>query len=198
MFPLGTDAHGRREVCRCHNFRLRDYQDGSPFEVEALWPLLAGVRPGEPARLPGDPFGRKLPERELPVLEDVDADDFWKPEGDLPKPPSSTAVEVPTSQVEVPVDMEVEPSADAEMPDLEEEEDDHMLEPLALAQQEEEYVAFLRRDAMFTGERFGEVHASDGSKETAPLSFQTTFGQLNMQVEVPRGPIDELTHLPLI
>ena len=116
MFPLGTDAHGRREVCRCHNFRIRDYQDGSPFEVEALWPLLAGVRPGEPAGVPGDPFGRKQPERELPVLEDVDADDFWKPEGDLPKPPSSTAVEVPTSQVEVPVDMEVEPSADAEMP----------------------------------------------------------------------------------
>ena len=50
-----------------------------------------------------------------------------------------------------------------EMPDLVEEEDDHMLERLALAQQEEEYVAFLRRDAMFTGERFGEVHASDGS-----------------------------------
>ena len=198
VFPLGTDAHGRREVCRCHNFRIRDYQDGSPFEVEALWPLVAGVRPGEPAGVPGDPFGRKQPERELPVLEDVDADDFWKPEGDLPKPPSSTAVEVPTSQVEAPVDMEVEPSADAEMPELEEEEDDHMLERLALAQQEEEYVAFLRRDAMFTGERFGEVHASDGSKETSPLSFQTTFGQLNMHVEVPRGPIDELTHLPLI
>ena len=77
------------------------------------------------------------------------------------------------------------------MPELEEEEDDHMLERLALAQQEEEYVVFLHRDAMFTG-------ASDGSKETALLSFQTTFGQLNMQVEVPRGPIDELTHLPLI
>ena len=180
VFPLGTDAHGRREVCRCHNFRIRDYQDGSPFEVEALWPLLAGVRPGEPAGVHGDPFGRQQPERELPVLEDVDADDFWKPEGDLPKPPSSTAAEVPTSQVEVPVDMEVEPSADAEMPELEEEEDDHMLERLALAQQEEEYVAFLRRDAMFTGERFGEVHASDDSKKTAPLSFQTTFGQLNM------------------
>ena len=73
-----------------------------------------------------------------------------------------------------------------------------MLERLALAQQEEEYVAFLRRDAMFTGERFGEVHASDDSKETSPLSFQTTFGQLNMHVEVPTGPIDELTHLPLI
>ena len=42
------------------------------------------------------------------------------------------------------------------------------------------------------------MHASDGSRETAPLSFQTTFGQLNMYVEVPRGPIDELTHLPLI
>ena len=38
----------------------------------------------------------------------------------------------------------------------------------------------------------------DGSRETAPLSFQTTFGQLNMHVEVPSGPIDELTHLPLI
>ena len=68
--------------------------------------------------------------------------------------------------------MEVEPAADAEMPELEEEDDDHMLERLALAQQEEEYVAFLRRDAMFTGERFDEVHASDDSKETVPLSFR--------------------------
>ena len=88
--------------------------------------------------------------------------------------------------------MEVEPSADAEMPNLEEEEDDHMLERLALAQQEEEYIAFLRRDAMFT-ERFGEVHASDGSKETAPLSFQTTFSQLNLiEKEVLEGMKTEI------
>ena len=90
--------------------------------------------------------------------------------------------------VPAPVDMEVEPAADSEMPELEK-EDDHMLGRLALAQQEEEYVAFLRRDAMFTGERFGEVHVFEGSKETPP--FQATFGQLNMHVEVPRGPTDD-------
>ena len=56
------------------------------------WQVLDQVNP---QMSPVNPFGRKQPERELPVLEDVDADDFWKLEGDLPKPPSSTAVEVP-------------------------------------------------------------------------------------------------------
>ena len=107
--------HGRREVCRCHNFRIRDYKDGSPFDVEALWPLLAGVKPEDPQ------IREALPPRELPVLDEGDADDFWKPVGELPAPPSSTTVEVPMSQVEVPVDMEIEPGAvvDAEMPGLE-------------------------------------------------------------------------------
>ena len=42
-------------------------------------------------------------------------------------------------------------------------EGDQMLERLAFAQREEEYLAFLRRDAMFAGERFGEVRASEVS-----------------------------------
>ena len=155
MFPLGTDVHGRREVCRCHNFRIRDYKDGSPFDVEALWPLLAQIR-------------EALPPRELPVLDEGDADDFWKPVGELPAPPSST---VPMSQVEAPVDMEIEPGAveDAEMPGLDFEGDDQMLERVALTQQEAEYLAFLRHDALFTGERFGEVRAG---AESVPFEFQ--------------------------
>ena len=124
-------------------------QDGSPFEVEALWLLLAGVRP----------------ERDLPVLEDEGTDDFFLEAGWRLTAPQWKSRR-PRSR---------------------------FLEPAALAQQEEEYVAFLRRDAMFTGERFGKVHASDGPEAAEPLSFQVTFGQLkklNMQVEVPKGPID--------
>ena len=141
--------------------------------MEALWPLLAGVKPEDP------PIREALPPRELPVLDEGDADDFWKPLGELPMPPSSTTVEVPTSQGEIPVDMEVEP-VDAEMPGLDFEGDDQMLKRIALTQQEEEYLAFLRRDALFNGERFGEVQAGTGS---VPLEFQITFG--------PRGPMDE-------
>ena len=70
-----------------------------------------------------------------------------------------------------------------------------MLEREALTQQEDEYLAFLRRDALFAGERFGEVQAG---AESVPLEFQTTFGQLGMRVEVPKGPMDELTQLPLL
>ena len=175
VFPLGTDVHGRREVCRCHNFRIRDYKDGSPFDVEALWPLLAGVRPEDPQ------IREALPPRELPVLDEGDADDFWKPVGELPAPPSSTTVEVPMSQVEVPVDMEIEPGAvvDAEMPGLDFEGDDQMLERVALTQQEDEYLAFLRRDALFTGERFGEVRAE---AESVPLDDHLHGGVLEIRL----------------
>ena len=69
---------------------------------------------------------------------------------ELPAQPSSTTVEVRMFQVEAPVDMEVEPGAveDAEMPSLDFEGDDQMLERVALTQQEEKYLATGRCNRM--------------------------------------------------
>ena len=44
---------------------------------KALWPLLAGVKPEDPQ------IREALPPRELPVLDEGDADDFWKPLGEF-------------------------------------------------------------------------------------------------------------------
>lgn len=60
------------------------------------------------------------------------------------------------------------------------ETDDQMMERIALAHQEEEYVAFLHRDRVADGHRYGEVRTAH-----QPLSFQTKFGDLDMMVAVP-------------
>ena len=41
-FPLNQDANGHREVIRGHSFRARE---GVQYDVNAVWPLLSGVKP---------------------------------------------------------------------------------------------------------------------------------------------------------
>ena len=45
VFPVNPDSNGNREVIRCHSFRIRE---GVQYDVNAVWPLLAGVRPNDP------------------------------------------------------------------------------------------------------------------------------------------------------
>ena len=49
VFPVNPDSNGNREVIRCHSFRIRE---GVQFDVNAVWPLLAGVRPNDPNLAP--------------------------------------------------------------------------------------------------------------------------------------------------
>ena len=44
-FPVNPDSNGQREVIRGHSFRSRE---GVQYDVNAVWPLLAGVRPNDP------------------------------------------------------------------------------------------------------------------------------------------------------
>ena len=44
-FPLNQDANGHREVIRGHSFRARE---GVQYDVNAVWPLLSGVKPNDP------------------------------------------------------------------------------------------------------------------------------------------------------
>ena len=49
VFPVNPDSNGNREVIRCHSFRIRE---GVQYDVQAVWPLLAGVRPNDPNLAP--------------------------------------------------------------------------------------------------------------------------------------------------
>ena len=64
VFPVNQDSNGNREVIHCHSFRIRQ---GVQFDVQAVWPLLAGVRPNDPNLAP--PF---VDPRE--TLEDLDGE----------------------------------------------------------------------------------------------------------------------------
>ena len=44
-FPLNQDSNGQREVIRGDSFRARE---GVQYDVNAVWPLLSGVRPNDP------------------------------------------------------------------------------------------------------------------------------------------------------
>ena len=48
-FPLNQDANGHREVIRGHSFRAQ-------YDVNAVWPLLSGVKPND--RNVAPPFGK--------------------------------------------------------------------------------------------------------------------------------------------
>ena len=49
VFPVNPDSNGNQEVIRCHSFRIRE---GVQYDVQAVWPLLAGVRPNDPNLAP--------------------------------------------------------------------------------------------------------------------------------------------------
>ena len=46
---VNPDSNGNREVIRCHSFRIRE---GVQYDVQAVWPLLARVRPNDPNLAP--------------------------------------------------------------------------------------------------------------------------------------------------
>ena len=49
VFPMNPDSLGNREVIRGHSFRIRK---GVQFDVQTVWPLLAGVIPNDPSVAP--------------------------------------------------------------------------------------------------------------------------------------------------
>ena len=76
VFPVNPDSEGNREVIRGHSFRIRE---GVQFDVQTVWPLLAGVIPNDPSVAP--PFvdpGESLenPSIEEPVEDDIPVKDW--------------------------------------------------------------------------------------------------------------------------
>ena len=67
-FPLNKDANGQREVIRGHSFRARE---GVQYDVNAVWPLLSGVKPNDPNLAPPFVDPREVLEGEPQVEEGV-------------------------------------------------------------------------------------------------------------------------------
>ena len=93
-FPLNQDSNAQREEIRGHSFRARE---GVHHDVNALWPLLSGVRPNDPTFAPPFVDPRDVLEGEPQVGEGV-LDDMPA----FPTPPRPASV---------PADVEVAPAA---------------------------------------------------------------------------------------
>ena len=71
VFPVNPDSEGNREVIRGHSFRIRE---GVQFDVQTVWPLLAGVIPNDPSVAP--PFVDPRESLESPNIEEPVEDDI--------------------------------------------------------------------------------------------------------------------------
>ena len=71
VFPVNPDSEGNREVIRGHSFRFRE---GVQFDVQTVWPLLAGVIPNDPSVAP--PFVDPRESLENPSIEEPVEDDI--------------------------------------------------------------------------------------------------------------------------
>ena len=98
VFPVNSDSLGNREVIRGLSFRIRE---GVQFDVQTVWPLLAGVIPNDPSVAP--PFVDPREPLENPVPEGVLEDDipvFRSPSPIDPHPvaePSASSAAAPPS-----------------------------------------------------------------------------------------------------
>ena len=182
-FPLNQDSNGQREVIRGHSFRTRE---GVQYDVNAVWPLLSGVRPNDPNVAPPFVDPREALEGEPQVEEGV-LDDV--PE--FPMPSRREDVSVPAASLE---DIPAAGSSveDERMDvDLRGDDDDDM--DLGMIDRLDHCIHWYHQDVWneFASQESCMVV---GSKAT---SFTEQFGGIDIQVEVPHEVNDELTGLPL-
>ena len=180
-FPLNQDANGHREVIRGHSFRARE---GVQYDVNAVWPLLSGVKPNDPNVAPPFVDPREVLEGEPQVEEGV--------LDDMPAVPAPSRREsVPAEVEEVPAAGNLEEDETMDV-DLRGDEDDDDME-LGMIERLDQCIHWYHQDV------WNEFASQDtcmevGSKGTV---FAEMFGGIKIEVEVPLEVNDELTGLPL-
>ena len=180
-FPLNQDAKGHREVIRGHSFRARE---GVQYDVNAVWPLLSGVKPNDPNVAPPFVDPREVLEGEPQVEEGV--------LDDMPAVPAPSRREsVPAEVEEVPAAGNLEEDETMDV-DLRGDEDDDDME-LGMIERLDHCIHWYHQDAWneFASQ---ETCIEVGSKGTV---FSEMFGGIKIEVEVPLEVNDELTGLPL-
>ena len=180
-FPLNQDANGHREVIRGHSFRARE---GVQYDVNAVWPLLSGVKPNDPNVAPPFVDPREVLEGEPQVEEGV--------LDDMPAVPAPSRREsVPAEAEEVPAAGNLEEDETMDV-DLRGDEDDDEMD-LGMIERLDHCIHWYHQDVWneFASQ---ETCMEVGSKGTV---FSEMFGGIKIEVEVPLEVNDELTGLPL-
>ena len=181
VFPLNQDATGHREVIRGHSFRARE---GVQYDVNAVWPLLSGVKPNDPNVAPPFVDPREVLEGEPQVEEGV--------LDDMPAVPAPSRREsVPAEAEEVPAAGNLEEDETMDV-DLRGDEDDDEMD-LGMIERLDHCIHWYHQDVWneFASQ---ETCMEVGSKGTM---FSEMFGGIKTEVEVPLEVNDELTGLPL-
>ena len=186
VFPVNPDSLGNREVIRGHSFRIRE---GVQFDVQTVWPLLAGVIPNDPSVAP--PFVDPRESLENPVSEGVLEDDipvFPSPGPVDPHPvaePSAPSAAAAPPSVAAPADdtMDVDLRGD--------DDDDFPMEELGCI---EDHCIHWYHQSVWNEFASIESCMEVGSTNT---TFTEKFGGIDINVEVPSEVNDELTGLTL-
>ena len=188
VFPVNQDSNENREVIRCHSFRIRE---GVQFDVQAVWPLLAGVRPNDPNLAPPfvDPRGTLENKDEEGVLHD-----------EIPMFPSPVRPEPAAAGVEPAASSAgAEPSASApadpgpEYMDVDLRGDDEDDDEMGVGLIEDHCIHYYHQSIWNV---FAPIDSmmEVGSSSTV---FKEHFGGIDIQVEVPLEVHDELTGMLL-
>ena len=184
-FPVNPDSDGQREVIRGHSFRARE---GVQYDVNAVWPLLAGVRPNDPNVAPPFVDPREVLEGEPRVEEGVLDDDLPS----FPAPPRHESA---------PAAGEVAPAAgnpeNPEMMDVDLRGDDEIIfddeMELGMVDRLDHCIHWYHQDV------WNEFASQESCMEVGSEAsvFSEMFGGIKIQVEVPQEVNDELTGLLL-
>ena len=171
-------------MIRGHSFRSRE---GVQYDVNAVWPLLAGVRPNDPNVAPPFVDPREVLEGEPRVEEGV--------LDDLPSFPA------PPRHESAPADGEVAPAAgnseNDEMMDVDLRGDDEIVfddeMELGMIDRLDHCIHWYHQDV------WNEFASQESCMEVGSKAsvFSEMFGGINIQVEVPQEVNDELTGLLL-
>ena len=185
VFPVNPDSLGNREVIRGHSFRIRE---GVQFDVQTVWPLLAGVIPNDPSVAP--PFVDPRESLENPVPEGVLEDDI--PVFPSPSPVDPHPVAEPSAPSAAAAPPSVAAPADDTMDvDLRGDDDDFPMEELGCI---EDHCIHWYHQSVWNEFASIESCMEVGSTNT---TFTEKFGGIDIKVEVPSEVNDELTGLAL-
>ena len=186
VFPVNPDSLGHREVIRGHSFRIRE---GVQFDVQTVWPLLAGVIPNDPSVAP--PFVDPRESLENPVPEGVLEDDIPVfPSPSQVDPHSVAEPSAPSAAAAAPPSVAA-PADDTMDVDLRGDDDDFPMEELGCI--EDHCIHWYHQSV------WNEFASIDSCMEVGStnMTFTERFGGIDIKVEVPSEVNDELTGLAL-
>ena len=182
-YPFSVDAEGYREVIKGHSFKLKEPLQ---YDVESLFPLLAGVRPQDfpEPRLEAPQAEQALPPPDFPP--ELDPPVFPRDEvSPQPIADGADGMDVDAGEVgEGPEPMTIDRVDEgSEGEGSEEEEGDAWLNNLILQTQADVWNTFCLRESgcVFP---FGEGNGD---------FFVEDFGGQKVRVDIPESSFDELT-----